>query len=133
MKLTLPFPPSVNTYWRAPNKGPLKGRHLVSEGGRKFRKAAFASVVTQLNRIPQPMLGDLSVNVVLFPPTRQRRDMDNYLKALFDSLTNARVWDDDCQIKHMEVSWGPVIAKGSAEVTIREFINETVTGAAVGQ
>ncbi|NYK51089.1 hypothetical protein GPV78_24585, partial [Salmonella enterica subsp. enterica serovar Typhimurium] len=25
MRLVLPFPPSVNTYWRAPNKGPLAG------------------------------------------------------------------------------------------------------------
>lgn len=133
MKLTLPFPPSVNGYWRAPNKGALKGRHLVSEAGRKFRKAAFASVVTQLNRIPTPMVGELSVNVVLFPPTKQRRDLDNYLKALFDSLTNAKVWEDDFQIKHMEVSWGPVVPKGSAEITIHEFINETATGAAVGQ
>jgi hypothetical protein len=37
MKLTLPFPPSVNTYWRAPNKGPLKGRHMISEAGRRSR------------------------------------------------------------------------------------------------
>lgn len=28
MKLVLPFPPSVNTYWRAPNKGP-RGRWPV--------------------------------------------------------------------------------------------------------
>jgi crossover junction endodeoxyribonuclease RusA len=124
MKLTLPFPPSVNTYWRAPNKGALKGRHLVSEGGRKFRKAAFASVVTQLNRIPKPITADLSVNVVLYPPNRARRDLDNYLKALFDALTNAKVWADDSQIKHMEISWGPVIAKGSAVITIHEFIEE---------
>ncbi len=121
MKLTLPFPPSVNTYWRAPNKGPLAGRHLISEGGRKFRTAAFASVVTQLKRIPQPITADLSVNVVLSPPNRARRDLDNYLKALFDALTNAKVWDDDSQIKHMEVSWGPVVAQGCAEITIQEL------------
>lgn len=133
MKLTLPFPPSVNSYWRAPNKGPLAGRHLISADGRKFRSNAAAAVIEQLRRIPKPLDGELSVNVVLFPPNLARRDLDNYLKALFDALTHSNVWDDDSQIKHMEVSWGPVIAKGSAEVTIREFIKETVTGAAAGQ
>jgi hypothetical protein len=44
MKLTLPFPPSVNTYWRAPNKGPLKGRHMISEAGRRFRVLARQSL-----------------------------------------------------------------------------------------
>lgn len=33
MKLVLPFPPSVNAYWRAPNKGHLAGRHLISADG----------------------------------------------------------------------------------------------------
>lgn len=48
MKLVLPFPPSVNTYWRAPNKGPLKGRHLISEKGRAYQSAACAAIVEQL-------------------------------------------------------------------------------------
>ncbi|MCM4735376.1 crossover junction endodeoxyribonuclease, partial [Escherichia coli] len=26
MKLLLPFPPSVNTYWRHPNKGAFAGK-----------------------------------------------------------------------------------------------------------
>lgn len=30
MKLILPFPPGVNTYWRAPNSDPVEGRHLIS-------------------------------------------------------------------------------------------------------
>lgn len=132
MKLTLPFPPSVNTYWRAPNKGPLAGRHLISEKGRKFRLAAFASVIEQLRRKPKPLDGDLSVAVVLYPPDRRNRDLDNYGKALFDALTHAGIWHDDSQMKRMLVEWGPIVPEGSAEITIREFINETVTGAAAG-
>jgi hypothetical protein len=50
MKLTLPFPPSVNTYWRAPNKGPLKGRHMISEAGRRFQSDACAAIIEQLRR-----------------------------------------------------------------------------------
>ncbi len=133
MKLTLPFPPSVNSYWRAPNKGPLAGRHLISAEGRKFRSDAAAAVIEQLRRIPKPFISDLSVHVVLSPPTRHRRDLDNYLKALFDALTHSNVWQDDSQIKHMEVSWGPLTKTGSAEVTIREFIKETAPGAADGR
>ncbi|TNV14927.1 RusA family crossover junction endodeoxyribonuclease [Buttiauxella sp. B2] len=133
MKLTLPFPPSVNTYWRSPNSGPLAGRHLISAKGRQYRSDTTAAVIEQLRKIPKPFSAELSVNVVLYPPENRRRDLDNYLKALFDSLTHANVWEDDSQIKHMEVSWGPLIPKGSTEITIREFINETVTGAAAGQ
>ena len=122
MKLNLPFPPSVNTYWRAPNKGPLAGRHLISENGRKFRSNAAASVIEQLRRLPKPLMGDLSVNVVLFPPNKAPRDLDNYLKALFDAMTHAHVWEDDIQIKHMEVSWGPVQKNGGVSLTIKQFI-----------
>ena len=54
MKLVLPFPPSVNTYWRAPNSGPLKGRHLISQKGREFQSAACAAIIEQLRRLPKP-------------------------------------------------------------------------------
>ncbi len=54
MKLTLPFPPSVNSYWRAPNKGALTGKHLISANGRKYLTNAVADVVEQLKRYPKP-------------------------------------------------------------------------------
>lgn len=125
MKLTLPFPPSVNTYWRAPNKGPLAGRHLISEKGRQFRTAALASVIEQLRRKPKPLDGELSVSVILYPPDRRNRDLDNYGKALFDALTHAGVWHDDSQMKRMLVEWGPIVPKGSAEIIIKEFMRES--------
>lgn len=47
--LDLPFPPSANTYWRHPTRGPLAGRHLISEAGRNFRIAAMLACRAQLD------------------------------------------------------------------------------------
>ncbi|MDU6686681.1 MAG: RusA family crossover junction endodeoxyribonuclease [Enterobacteriaceae bacterium] len=118
MKLTLPFPPSVNTYWRAPNKGLLKGRHMISEAGRRFQSNACAKIIEQLRRLPKPSSSLCAVEILLYPPDNRRRDIDNYTKGLFDALTHAGVWEDDSQVKRMLVEWGPVIPKGKVEITI---------------
>lgn len=116
MKLTLPFPPSVNTYWRNTRKGVL-----ISASGRCFRSNALAAVMEQLKRRPQPITGNVEVSVLLFPPDKRQRDLDNYLKALFDSLTHAGVWGDDKQIKRFTVEWGVQVKKGKADITIKPF------------
>ncbi|HBW5193806.1 TPA: RusA family crossover junction endodeoxyribonuclease [Klebsiella pneumoniae] len=121
MKLTLPFPPSVNSYWRAPSKGPLKGRHVVSETGRKFQQAARAAIIEQLRAVPRPSSDLAEVHIVLYPPDQRRRDIDNYNKALFDALTLTGVWEDDSQVKRMLVEWGNIVKKGKVEITIRRF------------
>ncbi|MCE6964924.1 RusA family crossover junction endodeoxyribonuclease [Enterobacter sp. MW07] len=128
MKLMLPFPPSVNTYWRAPNSGPLKGRHLISAKGRAYQSAACAAIIEQLRRLPKPSSSPASVEIVLFPPDARRRDIDNYNKALFDALTHAGVWEDDSQVKRMLVEWGPQVAGGRVEITITT--HEPLAGAA---
>ena len=121
MTLVLPFPPSVNTYWRAPNKGPLAGRHLVSADGRKFQSAACAAIIEQLRRLPKPSTEQAAVEIILYPPDARRRDLDNYNKALFDALTHAGVWEDDSQVKRMLVEWGPIVPKGRVEITICKY------------
>ncbi|HHI0407237.1 TPA: RusA family crossover junction endodeoxyribonuclease [Escherichia coli] len=128
MKLTLPFPPTVNSYYRAPDKGALKAKHLISESGRKFKKNVYAAVLTQYGGIPKPVTVDVEVNITLYPPDRRRRDLDNYNKALFDALTNARVWVDDRQVQRMLVEWGPKVPGGKVEIMISRF--ETQAGAA---
>ncbi|KEY58479.1 RusA family crossover junction endodeoxyribonuclease [Serratia sp. DD3] len=122
MMLTLPFPPSVNGYWRAPNKGASKGRHLVSDRGRKFQAEAIARVLEQLRRRPKPITGSVHVSVVFCPPNKARRDLDNYFKALFDAMTQAGIWLDDSQIKKIVAEWGPVKAGGSVELLISEVL-----------
>ncbi|ALB49925.1 RusA family crossover junction endodeoxyribonuclease [Cronobacter sakazakii] len=121
MKLTLPFPPSVNTYWRAPNKGPLAGRHLISAKGRAYQSEACAAIIEQLRKLPKPSSAPAAVEIFLFPPDARRRDIDNYNKALFDALTHAGIWEDDSQIKRMLVEWGPVTPKGKVEITISKY------------
>lgn len=65
MKLTLPFPPSVNTYWRNTRK-----RVLISASGRSFRSNALADIMEQLRRAPQPITVNVAVSVILYPPDK---------------------------------------------------------------
>jgi crossover junction endodeoxyribonuclease RusA len=118
MKLILPFPPSVNSYWRAPNKGTLAGQHLISANGRKYRNAVLASILEAHRRYPVPLVDEVSVSLVLSPPDKRRRDLDNYFKALFDALTHARIWSDDVQIKQLNAICGPIVTGGKVEITI---------------
>ncbi len=64
----------------------------------------------------------------LYPPTKQARDIDNFLKAPFDALTHAGVWGDDKQIKKMDVEWMDVIKGGKLEITIRQHSKRVMYG-----
>ncbi|MCW2455811.1 UNVERIFIED_ORG: crossover junction endodeoxyribonuclease RusA [Rahnella aquatilis] len=116
MRLILPFPPSVNGYWRSTQKGVL-----ISERGRNFRSNALAAIYQQLRSRPTALLTELDVHLILYPPTRAKRDLDNFQKALFDGLTHAGIWKDDNQVKRMTVEWGEVTKGGKAEITITDF------------
>lgn len=101
VELTLPFPPSVNTYWRHLSKGPLAGRTLLSEDGRKYRTAVQQAMV--LNRVPGVGENRIRVDIEARMPDRRRRDLDNVPKALLDALTHAGFWADDSQIDDLRV------------------------------
>jgi len=129
LNLILPFPPSVNSYWRSPNSGPLAGSHLISAKGRRYRTAVLVTIVETFGRFPVPLVDEVSVSLVLSPPDKRRRDLDNYFKALFDALTHARIWSDDVQIKQLNAIWGPVTKDGKVEISISEFSPEEVADA----
>ncbi len=44
------------------------------------------------------MVGDLMVEIIMYPPDKRKRDMDNIKKALFDALQHAGLYKDDYQI-----------------------------------
>lgn len=117
--LDLPFPPSMNTYWRHPTTGKLAGRHLISEKGRVYR----ADVLEVACRYRIPMFqGRVSLSIDVFPPDRRRRDLDNMLKALLDGLVHARILEDDSLIDKLLIERCAVVPKGLVRVFIRPIL-----------
>lgn len=117
--LRLPWPPTVNHYWRHPNKGPLAGRHLISEDGRSYRAAVHGDVLQQLRREPK-IEGRIAVAISANPPDRRQRDLDNLLKGVLDAMTHAHVWIDDSQIDDLRIVRDEVMPGGRLIVTVRE-------------
>lgn len=94
--LRLPWPPSVNHYWRV-----FRGRAIVSAEGREYRRRMTFLALEQ--GLIEPLLGRLAVRLDVFPPDRKRRDLDNLLKAVLDGLRTAGVYRDDSQIDRLSV------------------------------
>ena len=117
LTLSLPWPPSVNTYWRHPTSGKLTGRHLISADGRSYRTAVqLYALSTKANK---QIKERLSIKIDAYPPDRRRRDLDNILKSLFDSLVHASVIEDDSQFDRIVVTRCPVSAgHGKVVVTL---------------
>lgn len=113
LELELPYPPTMNTYWRN-----LGDRTLISRRGRNYQVDVMAAVLEQQPRL-RPFSGLLKVAVRVQAPDRRRRDLDNLLKPLLDALTHAGVWGDDSQIHHIDIRWEGEPAKpGGARVQV---------------
>lgn len=95
LKLKLPYPPSINHYWRHVGQ-----RVLISKKGREYR----AEVSAYLGRKDiEPLAGPLAVDIELQMPDRRRRDIDNVLKALLDSLQWGGAFLDDNQVMRLAI------------------------------
>lgn len=121
IKIFLPWPPSVNQYWRHPSKGPLAGRHLISEQGRAYRAKVTAHVCDEQQA--HKLADRLAVSILCYPPDRRRRDLDNILKAALDALVFAGVMLDDSQIDRLAIERCAVQAPGRLEITIERLSN----------
>ena len=109
-EITLDFPPSANRYYRV-----LGSRVLISREGRRYRM----KTVSRLGGI-RPIDGDLALVVHLYPPDRRRRDADNCLKCLQDSLVHAGAMRDDSQVKILHVEMLDPIPGGKVYVLVEK-------------
>jgi crossover junction endodeoxyribonuclease RusA len=112
LQVELPFPPSVNHYWRL-----WRGRIVISNEGREYRKTVARLL---RDRNVKPMTGQLAVAIAVFPPDRRRRDLDNLLKSVNDSLQHGGAFPDDSQIVWLLIKKATVVPGGMVVIRIRE-------------
>ena len=108
----LPYPPSINHYWRMVN-----GRMLISREGRAFRRRV-CSVLAALGA--KPLSGPLAVRIEVYPPDARRRDIDNVQKALLDALQHGGAYHDDSQIVRLIAEKQGPVSGGRIIVRIKE-------------
>ena len=126
LELELPWPPSVNHYYR--HVGP---RVLISRDGRKFRERVVARFRQDHTR---GFAGPVELFIELYPPDNRRRDVDNSLKCLLDTFTHARLYNDDSQIcKLTVIKREPMPPDGMAYIRISEWKNEDRTADDAGK
>lgn len=113
---TLPWPPSVNTYYRAIRRG--RGAvNILSAKGRQYPQLCKVAIGFHGHR---PISGRIRLLVDLYPPDRRRRDLDNHIKPLQDALTKCRIWEDDSQVDELKITRKDRVPGGQAVVTVEE-------------
>jgi len=114
IELVLPYPPSVNHYYRI-----YRGRMVIGSAGKKFRR----QVADEVGILGFPVVGgDIRMLVELRPPPGDvPRDLDNAGKALLDSLVKAGVMGDDYQVTDLHLWRGEPVAGGICNVTVESI------------
>ena len=110
--IALPYPPSINHYWRN-----VQGRTLISKRGREYREQVRRLVLAfggtaSFGRLP------LYVHMLAVMPDRRKRDLDNLTKAVLDALTHAGVWEDDSQINDLRITRSKQVEKGGSLIVM---------------
>ena len=113
IELELPYPPSVNHYYRH-----VGSQTLISREGRRYRERVQADLAALGIR---PLSGRLVVRVEVYPPDNRRRDLDNLQKSLWDALQHGGAYHDDSQIAKFTVERCGLTPSGRVIVRIEEM------------
>ena len=99
---------------------------MISEQGRKYRTAVAEQVFLQTRG--KSTMGKLKVVIEAWRPDNRRRDLDNLLKAVLDSMGHAGHYVDDSLIVDLRIYWAPEIG-GMLKIKIEEVDEQkTVVG-----
>ena len=113
IKISLPYPPTVNHYW-----GQLGSKKFLGKKGKEFREEVIIAVY---NARQVALNGRLHMEVYLYPPDNRKRDVDNVLKPLLDALEHAKVYENDSQIDKLCITRMEVVKGGMCDVVISQL------------
>lgn len=114
----LPLPPSVNRVWQVAHN-----RIILTQEGRVYRERVIKIIKEKKdnnNKLNFKHL--LHLKVEIYPPDKRRRDADNILKSLLDALQHAELYENDSQIKELNViMYDKIIDKGCVIIRLYDF------------
>ncbi len=124
----LPYPPSINKYWGS--------RQIRLRGTGKIIKCVYRlpAVVKYVNDVIyflkmqkiKPFFAEkLRIELLIYPPDRKKRDIDNVCKGILDALQYAGIYDDDFKIWQLSVERREVRKHGEVEFTIMSIGDTT--------
>lgn len=122
MKLTLPYPPTANLYWRV-----FRGRPVKSTKARHYQNAVRLRWLTARPRgaVAMAPMGPVSVTVDAYRP-RALGDLDNTLKVLLDALKGI-AYVDDAQVVELHARRHDDKANPRVEVVVLPAGNSAPT------
>lgn len=117
VNLVLPWTPSVNKIWRSTGKG----KWYMTKVAKDYKRIVWALVCQE--RAQQAFSKDQDIEIILlaYPPDNRRRDLDNICKLTFDALQDAKVFENDFQIKRIFMEMREKQEMGKILVTIRPY------------
>lgn len=125
----VPMPPSMNDYWHQrvvfdkTTKRPLCIRY-TSEKAKAYQEAVRSFMLDR--KAWYRSEHQLEMRVLLCFKDTRLNDLDNRIKPLQDALAHAHVFENDLQVRHIEVRQGPNLTPAIAYVTLVEIIPDKI-------
>ena len=95
-KMTLTYQPLINHYWSVSH-----GHVYINEQGIDLRNAVIAIVIKE--NVAHKLIGKLKIEIYTIMPDWRVRDFDNLNKVILESLTYAKVIEDNKYIDDLRI------------------------------
>lgn len=117
VEFELPFPTklSVNNLYRYTNSYVYK-----TKTAKDYQTLVYLKLLKEKKFTVEKLIFTMEV----YPPDKRKRDLDNLLKNVLDSLMYARMFHDDCQIEEIHVIKKEVVKDGLLKISLKVKDND---------